>query len=146
MKKVFYLLAILILLFSSNSFAATDATAASKEKLEVHKTPMQPVCISVAVISNKNVVNCSMAKKDHFNVAKDTYFKDSYINEFKKGMQNYENELLGNFNFTESGPINLAVSDLLKLNKKPAPILTTKKRIDSKNWFADYYKRNHKNI
>jgi hypothetical protein len=106
---------------------------------------MQPVCISVAVISNKNVVNCSMAKKDHFNVAKDTPFNYCYMNAFKKEMQNYKNKLLGNFNFRESGQINLAFLDLVKLNKKPAPILTTKKRIDSKNWFADYYKRNHKN-
>jgi hypothetical protein len=117
MKKVFYLLAILILLFSSNSFAATDATAASKEKLEVHKTSMQPVCISVAVISNKNVVNCSMAKKDHFNVAKDTPF-----------------------NYTEAGVLDLDILNLIKTKRIAAPIFTTKDCTDSTNWFADHYK------
>jgi hypothetical protein len=119
MKKVFYLLAILILLFSSNSFATTDAKPASKEKLEVHKTVLQLDCIAVVVLSNKNLVNLSMENKYSFNVSKDTPFM-----------------------YTEAGPIDLDVLKLIKPRKRDTHIFTTKESKNSINWIEDHYK-NH---
>ena len=144
MKKVFYLLAILILLFSSNSFAATDAPALPTKKLEVHKTVLQTVCIAKDVLLVKNPLRLSMENKNHFSLSKGTPFNESYLNDLKNtSSKNYENELLGNFSFTESGPIDLDIRTLAKLNRRSNAITFTVGEIKhSKNWVREYVEDN----
>jgi hypothetical protein len=144
MKKVFYLVAILILLFSSNSFAATDAPALPKERLEVYKTVLQTICIAKDVLLVKNSLNLSMENKNHFSLSKGTPFNESYLNDLKNtSSENYENELLGNFSFTESGPIDLDIRTLAKLNRRSnTPIFSSEKNKYYKNWVKEYVEDN----